>query len=740
MKLYSNMIPFVAAGFVALAAATPISNMWERMADAERAHNDRILAGSEYLRARFGRRPTTQPVRPAKYLRPVPVNGIMLPLPIIADTLPPWPGATGDGAMALDMCRDSARAGAWPLKVWKITSSDTSNANSWLKIVRDSLSLQPYQDTVYNIVLITIDWLFSMPNESEFQPHCTWIAGQAAQGGGMHVRGGSWAFAGSGNDPVIHDLVVQYVTTEGNNFNTSGDRVYYDHITGRWQGTGGGQGNFSVGPDTSTNGPYAGLNQYTRHFTQAYVLMYEPLKYHPTNWNLGGSPRDVPSTSQGTAWRNMVAGGGYRYPNIQWDTLTYAQNILYNWDHRGTQWGAEAIGNGVGNFHHTGPATSVGGHRHMPYHSGENCGKIADGDFATGSDSVCGRKVYLAHEWYLSEVGNADTLLPGDSRDYWRGADSIIVCRDFTNSQYGWINVRPTYPTDGWCLAHGDTVPLHHKSSTFITHTPDWTYPPDTVGLDSTTVEAIIEQVGNSRRVTCDGTWELRRDGFDSSRVAWFRNNWLDLGGEYGCNGPECEAVANIDATGGKYVPHNPASLGGDSLSIAELTPEIGTPCADLDDDGMPNAFELRYWGDDDSVTVTGDPDADGWFNIEEYLNGTNPTVFDSVGSGAEEPPVSCITYSGNRCVFAFPLEDTDTLIISGTDTYPGVYAELDSAPLPGTYNEQFIVAGRESALVLTCEALSTAQQDSTWVDSVFAAWGMTGLKPWQVTPPGGCP
>lgn len=46
-----------------------------------------------------------------------------------------------------------------------------------------------------------------------------------------------------------------------------------------------------------------------------------------------------------------------------------------------------------------------------------------------------------------------------------------------------------------------------------------------------------------------------------------------------------------------------------------------GAPVADNDADGIPNAFEMVLGTDPDSADHTGDSDADGVLNIEEYLN-----------------------------------------------------------------------------------------------------------------------
>lgn len=54
----------------------------------------------------------------------------------------------------------------------------------------------------------------------------------------------------------------------------------------------------------------------------------------------------------------------------------------------------------------------------------------------------------------------------------------------------------------------------------------------------------------------------------------------------------------------------------------------VATFSADTDGDGLPDDWELAYFGTLDA-TPGGDPDGDGRTNLEEYENGTNPTVPD---------------------------------------------------------------------------------------------------------------
>jgi V8-like Glu-specific endopeptidase len=59
--------------------------------------------------------------------------------------------------------------------------------------------------------------------------------------------------------------------------------------------------------------------------------------------------------------------------------------------------------------------------------------------------------------------------------------------------------------------------------------------------------------------------------------------------------------------------------------------PSLNTtlPPADTDRDGMPDAWEGMYGFDpSDACDAARDKDGDGYTNLEEYLNGTHPTVF----------------------------------------------------------------------------------------------------------------
>ena len=68
----------------------------------------------------------------------------------------------------------------------------------------------------------------------------------------------------------------------------------------------------------------------------------------------------------------------------------------------------------------------------------------------------------------------------------------------------------------------------------------------------------------------------------------------------------------------------HPNQVGG----YAKIEP--GTPYADSDHDGLPDAWETKHGFDPKAVATSGgDTDDDGYTNIEEFLNGTDPKVRD---------------------------------------------------------------------------------------------------------------
>ena len=126
-----------------------------------------------------------------------------------------------------------------------------------------------------------------------------------------------------------------------------------------------------------------------------------------------------------------------------------------------------------------------------------------------------------------------------------------------------------------------------------------------TGSLLNTARAAPYEGVGASRKLTCTGGWQDAQDPVDS-RIVKAVANGTTLYGSY-------------DYSSIQAAPQSQADLGG----WPALAP--GTPCADADNDGLPDLWE-SYWAGVLGLPGVLDPKAlsfgDGYTNLEHYLSG----------------------------------------------------------------------------------------------------------------------
>ncbi len=113
--------------------------------------------------------------------------------------------------------------------------------------------------------------------------------------------------------------------------------------------------------------------------------------------------------------------------------------------------------------------------------------------------------------------------------------------------------------------------------------------------------QTVLAEAGASARVSCAGDWVANRDVLDALII---------------------ERTTKGTGSGADTDHDDPSDFGG-VPSLAK-----GSPCADQDGDGMPDEFETRYGLDPANATdASSDDDGDGYTNIEEYVNGTVPTL-----------------------------------------------------------------------------------------------------------------
>ena len=64
-------------------------------------------------------------------------------------------------------------------------------------------------------------------------------------------------------------------------------------------------------------------------------------------------------------------------------------------------------------------------------------------------------------------------------------------------------------------------------------------------------------------------------------------------------------------------------------MSVVGRNSKSGSAPADTDNDGMPDDWEAKHGLDANNASDHSlDKDGDGYTNVEEYLNGTDPTMF----------------------------------------------------------------------------------------------------------------
>jgi hypothetical protein len=107
--------------------------------------------------------------------------------------------------------------------------------------------------------------------------------------------------------------------------------------------------------------------------------------------------------------------------------------------------------------------------------------------------------------------------------------------------------------------------------------------------------DQVLADAGANMGLNCDGTFFSRRDAIDTR-------------------------IVNDVMAGTGSIIDDPSEVGG------WLTIPPATPCADSDQDGMSDPWEQKYgFNAADPSDGSKDDDRDGYTNIEEFLNGTNP-------------------------------------------------------------------------------------------------------------------
>jgi pectate lyase len=434
-------------------------------------------------------------------------------------------------------------------------------------------------------------------------PYIT-IAGQTAPGGGITLKSAT----STGFTPLsiqTHDVIIRYITSRpgpGGTNNAlliakSGTPLYnvmIDHSS------------FSWATDEVFTSWYRNYDM-----TFQWNIMSEGLdcsthpkgchsKGHMVGSYAGSEDKNSIGSENLTTHHNLIANSAERGPLIQMcGTAQVINNVVYNpaWTFAHQQdncliANTPSVINWIGNYHKKGP------------------------DSTSSTD--------------LKVIPSDDGVYSGGAKVYVKG-------------NIGPSRTNDTKPESDW---------VDSGSRKFVVDMPA-NAPFVTTTSALSAYDQVLSEAGNSKGLSCDGSWLARRDTIDERIVTDVKNNT------------------------GKIID-NPSQVGG----WATIDP--GQVCLDTDTDGFPDAWEIRYFGDLSRGTLDNsmvDSDSDGYTDLEEYLNGTNPmdqvVVIASITPTPIPTPISTPTPTPIPTPISTPTP-TPTIIPS-----PSIIASVAPSPTP---------------------------------------------------------
>lgn len=479
-----------------------------------------------------------------------------------AGVVPAFVGAEGSAATS-----KGGRGGV----VYEVTNLDDSGTGS-LRACVEASGPRTCVFRVSGVINITRNYYIT-------SPYLT-VAGQTAPGDGVAIN---WNQHDSGNGMFYlfagaHDVVLRYLRIWGDYTNNSSSTnvgtvavkavggnhdLIVDHCTLLWH---------SWEPidwfhETATAEDSARL-------TLSWNLIGESV----LNAGTGVGPQAVgvqshDSSFDGTQFRdvdlhhNVLATATHRMPGLN-GSGRMVNNLMYNWQ-RATyvdSYGGPSTYDFIGNYFKPGLMSKASGYRELQMGRGASSGIY-------GSFYVSGNR----SDWNLSGRG---VVTGAESMD---GQWSLLTA--YTPVFQG------SYATTGGA----QPAPAAHRRDTALAAAGI----PITASTASTLEARLFAPgaVGASRRLDCLGSWVNVSDSARDRILAY-----VAAGG-----GPST-VLASASAYNSGALP----------------TIATGTPCADQDHDGIPDAYEQASCGTAtclDGGTVR----SDGYTNLEHYLNGLPP-------------------------------------------------------------------------------------------------------------------
>ena len=487
---------------------------------------------------------------------------------LAAQTLPAFPGAMGGGAASV-----GGRGGT----ICEVTNLNDSGAGSLRSCVQPATCAP-------RIVTFRIAGVIAA--QSRLQASCPnlTVAGQTAPGevvlGGPTQKGEQFFIS-------THDVVVQYVTYDGNNPNTatgpdtgtigfelaSGNvyNVVICNTSNRWVG------NKNIAILSNDAGNIHGV-------TICKNLIYEPNSQHPVGVGTDATSGSAKATTDIDFYGNVFITTDHRIPLVQGaNHVRWVNNTNFNWN----QFAFLSMGglqvDDIGNQDYDGNISQDAVHPFIANPNGADPGDPTDN--CSGGGTPCDNATNPTF-YRKNNLARAGTQPNGPTCVSQGVNDSCQLSQTSTGWEGG------SAPCPGCTTQIGVALPSSVWRSTPL---PTEQFP--IVAVDQSLVDATyVYTSGNSQRLACDGTWIASSDSND-----------LRVLGQYKVKGP------------------------GQLFTGQFSTPPIpaGTPCPEDPVNHLWLAYEQK------NNIAAGTPSntvaANGYTIAENMINGT--------GSPAPPPP-----------------------------------------------------------------------------------------------------
>jgi hypothetical protein len=391
-------------------------------------------------------------------------------------------------------------------------------------------------------------------------PYIT-IAGQTAPGDGIQITATGITAAPTHIFQInTHDVIIRYlrlrhgynpVDTAGSGDGSAvivgnygdGYNVIVDHCSLQWA--------HGESYNTWSNDTAGKHNQ-----TLSWSIAGEVLQGHAVPILVGAaSLAGAASMTDIDIHHNLIATDTHRFPLFKSANGRFVNNLIYNWSYYASLSGGGAVVDYINNIYKAGPLNAAAGTTsswEITAYSAPTC--AACGPSGTPS-------IYMAGNLGPNDPAGANNAANMFRQDSYEGPGTISA------APLSWVRSTPQGAGTGIAITADSTTNLATN---------------------------ILNAVGASQQLTCDGSFVNNRDSVDSRMVNDYN---IGLGS----------------------IPNTENDLGG----LPTLA--VGTPCTSSLHDGIPDQWKSKYGLSTTDGTLYKTTAPNAYTYLENYLNGTNP-------------------------------------------------------------------------------------------------------------------